>query len=225
MVVSLPFFVVPPDLHETAGFLASNPERDRLVAQLARHVAPEDWIAPVDDAAGIAKRCRHRARLAVAVGPRDQRAARILAAALAAEGVECEILRTRIDGALGLLPEPPEEPAPALVVETKREWLDRCRELYAKDRSLRVAPRPFSSWPEPPRARSPLPRGLGIEDLAWRARLLALVAELWPRSHPRLLAALGAHDLGSNLREDVYAGLGLRERNADLLVNIVEAER
>jgi hypothetical protein len=44
-VVSLLFLAVPPDLHDDAGFLACNPERDRLIAQLRACVAADSWDA------------------------------------------------------------------------------------------------------------------------------------------------------------------------------------
>ena len=225
MVLSSTFLALAPDLYDGAGVVLCNPERTALLAQLRATLPKGSFDAGErgETAAETAARLAGAGVLGLRIlaGPRDQRAARILhdACVQATSDVDVDVrMAAPPTGSAIVLRVPQANPRRKL-----DGWLERCRTACAEhgSQNVRIAPARLTAVPPCPRRRSPLPADLGLEDPEWRSALLALVAECWPRSLPPFLASLGAHDLGANLLEDVYAGLGLRERNAELLANIV----
>ncbi|MEE2888286.1 MAG: hypothetical protein VX951_12720 [Planctomycetota bacterium] len=234
-MVRQPFSAVPPDLHDGAGVILCNPEHATLLSQMCAGVDPQSWHdgqsgeTAAESAERFARQGVHDLR--ILTGPRDQRGAEILQAACQQAGLSAEIHHTSSDGTSDLFPavEIPVSTAPVVLrfpVEEERhaEFLDQCRELCRTHgpENLRLAPPLLMQTPPRPERRSPLPQGLGLHDAEWRTALVSLVTECWPRSLLPFLATVGIHDLGANPLENCYAGLGLRERNADLLVNIVD---
>jgi hypothetical protein len=229
VAVSSRFLALAPDLSDGAGVVLCNPERTALLAQLRATLPAGSFDAGErgETASETAARLAGAGVLGLRIlaGPRDQRAARILRDACAATldiDIDVEVAAPTTAPATGstiVLRVPQADSRGEL-----DEWLERCRTACAKhgSQNVRIAPAPLTTVPPCPGRRSPLPKDLGLEDPEWRGALVALVAECWPRSMPPFLACLGAHDLGANQLEDVYAGLGLRERNAELLVNIVD---
>ncbi len=224
-VVKKKFVAMAPDLHEGAGVLLCNPERTAVLAQLRA----ENAHGCFDDGGSGHTALETAARIMgsgfaavrIVAGPRDQRAARILQEACIGAGLDATVdvvLPAPLAGTESVLHVPETAQGNELLT-----WLARCRAACRQlgCHRVRIAPRPLPAIPACPGRRSPLP-GLDLDEPEWRAALVALVAECWPRNLLPFLAVLGAHDLGSNLLEDVYAGLGLRERNAELLVNIVD---
>jgi hypothetical protein len=224
---------VPPDLYDGAGVVHCNPERTRLVSQLRTALAPDAFDDGLsgESAEESATRFARRGTRSVVIfsGPRDLRGASILEAACRAVSLEVTVERTSTNGTHHEFPErvgtsgarwieiPLDAGAREAFLRTFWEWRSQLGVG-----NLRLTPPPVTSFPSEPNRRSPLPAGLGLDDPEWRKDLLSLVAEHFPRRYPAFLCAVGAHDLGANPAEDYYAGLGLRERNAELLVNIVD---
>jgi hypothetical protein len=221
VVVAARLFAVPPDLTDGAGVVHGNPERARLVAQLRHGLAADTWIDldGSETASATATRWRDDGwqQVTILVSPRDQRAAAILVAACSRAGVATATLRTACDGSTDLVPAPPAAADAAARLPADRGrwtgWLSRC--------PLPLAPPSLAAWPDPPAHPDPLPHDLGLDDAGWRDALLHRVAEVLPAAHAAFRVCLGQHDLGTNPRELAFAGLGLREHNADLLVNIL----
>jgi hypothetical protein len=214
VVVRREFVALAPDLYDGAGVVLCNPERACL---LAEH--PDDGthgLTAAQTASQISRSGVHN--VTVLAGPRDQRGARILHDACLAVGLDAHVEV--------VLPAPlPANKLLLTVPELRTDaWFQLCRDTCREHGSenVRIAPRPLTAVPPCPGRRSPLPVDLHLEEPEWRAAFLDLVAECWPRNLAPFLAAVGAADLGSNPLEDVYAGLGLREHNAELLANIVD---
>jgi hypothetical protein len=231
-VVVSEFHAVPPDLHDGAGVVFCNPERTRLLAQMRAEFAVDEWDdgSSGESAAESARRfSRTGARsVKIFVGPRDLRGAAILHAACLAEGLLVEYQRTEANGTVAGLPEkmarkgatkwinlPSRDEDCEAFLHTFAEW---CSSRGVS--SLRITPPPLAEFPATPQRRSPLPAGLGLDAPEWRKGFLWLVAQQFPRAYPAFLVSVGAHEFSTNPVEDFYAGLGLRERNAELLVNI-----
>lgn len=228
-MVNRRFVVLAPDLHDGAGVVLCNPERRLLLAQLRAEYEEESF----DDGEGGCTAMETASRIAgagacavsILAGPRDQRAARILHEACVGAGLDAAmdvvfpVPMAATSGTDAILRIPAVRRGDQL-----RRWIDGCRAACNEhgNRRVRLAPRPLEAVPSYPSRRAPLPADLDLDDPEWRAALITLVAECWPRNLPPFLAVLGACDLGSNPLEDAYAGLGLRERNAELLVNIVD---
>lgn len=212
MVVVAGNIVVVADLHDGAGVIACNPERDALVARLRRE-APVDVFDFGDDGKSAAETAAawDGGPLRIVGGPRDGRAVDLLVAACAARG---------IDTTAESLPDSQDDDG-AMVRVDAADPMACFAELQRRGGRARLAPARTAER-SPALRRSPLPSGMPWGDPDWRAALLGHVAALAPLRYHALVAQIGLHDLGANPIEDAYAGNGIRDRNRELLVNIVE---
>ena len=198
--------IVVPDLHDTAGIFSTEARRESLVATYGPPIpetAPEtaDRLAE----ASVLAVCIHGAS-------NDTRACRILSAQIRANGVEVST---------AIHPESDEGPAHR---EPWDAFAQRCRRAVHMPPSGKAAlPTPPCTGPEKDWGlrSSPIPQGLGLTDPAKAERMLDLIRELWPHRVAAWISLLQDHALAINPIENVYAGQHLRDRNADLLVNIL----
>lgn len=209
--------LVPAALHRSAGLVA----RDLLHEATLRRARARHDEAPADErwfddgrsgqtAAQVARRVAAFApdEVELLVAGTHARAGEVLAAAL--RQVTAHVAVTFVDTDGDYLPDPaqvPLSPDPA--------WLATRRDAA-----------PWALPPRTPRSldlgrASPLPPALHAADASWLARLCRWITEHRPHALAEWRCLLHAHDAGVDPVEAVYAGMHLRDRNADLLVNIL----
>lgn len=206
---------VPADLYDGAGVLDCNPERAALVEELR---ASQDF-----DCGTRGLSAEETARDFVAAGygavhivgaQRDVPACKWLRAA-------CEAAGLRATSELRSV----EREAPAWQVSMRdvapENWLVACQLACEQHGASKVRLAPPAGFEPQELGHRPSPLSFALEN-RWRDALLEVVAACWPESYYRVLTLLGAHEFGVNPIEDMYRGFGLRERNAELLANIVE---
>ena len=212
MVVKEEMTAVPADLYDGAGVMVCNPERAQLVARLRDEGVASAGKVDFGDSGQsavetVAEWGVTHAR--ILSGPRDDRAAKILLAACEARGIDAVVVAVPDDGV------DDDE-----IVRVDLEDPMACfAELARPGRNGRLAPARVP--PSTPARRSPIPAGIPWEDSAWHRALLDHAAANFPLRYCALVVQLGLCALGANPIEDAYAGNGLRDRNRELLVNIV----
>ncbi|MCA8977977.1 MAG: hypothetical protein KDC98_24845 [Planctomycetes bacterium] len=214
--------LVPPDLHQTAGLVTRDLLREGTVEQ-ARALWRR-WLADGDEtwcdlgdrgelAIDVTRRLTDFApeHIELFVPRTHARAGSILRRTLAAAGAVPVV--TTIEAAPGPAFD---GKAPSLVPpRPDQEWLSG----LDSNSGFTLGERAPATVED--RLASPLPPALHPHAEGWLDQLTA-----WLRRHrPACLAEwrclLHAHDAHVNPVEAIYAGLHLRERNAELLVNIL----
>lgn len=222
--------IVVPDLHDTAGIFAPEAARWGLVAEYG---PPRPETAP-ETARRLASQGMGRVR--VHGGSNDSRACAVLVRALLRVGLRAEVQLHAGD--------------PGADLSSQSADLARSRGLHVLhiDETMRAGPQ---AWPELAKAceralqlegaqavrlqiptlrrvaeesgrrASPLAESLGLQAGAWRDFLLELIATGWPLRQAAWVSLLQADALAINPIENVYAGQHLRDRNRDLMVNIL----
>jgi hypothetical protein len=212
--------VVVPDLHDAAGLLAPDAARERLLAEFGSP-RPETATATAHRLAkeGVSPIVIHGGR-------NDMRACRVLSAELARSG-----LRTRIELAQQQVDNTPLSHHGICIVDVQsfeaqalKKFADDCRRNVERFGPSKVLIRtPGLTEPEESLGMraSPIPASSRLELRPWRKLLTALVAECWSTRIAAWTSLLQADALAVNSIENVYAGQSLRDRNRDLLVNIL----
>lgn len=220
-------WVVPADLHDGAGVILCSPERRRLLTQLAAYVDDGTCFDGANESAAetvVRLQSTGAERVVLVRTPRDGRAAEILADQCRDAGLVVEDLVTSLEGLVPGVARPATDESPSGYLLLEAGALADWSSASSGRPTLRqLVPTPLASLPAHPDRRSPLPPGIPLEAI--RVALLRLVAENFPAAISRLHAVLAWHELGINGIEDQYAGLGLLERNAELLANLVPDPR
>lgn len=205
--------LVPPDLHLSAGVVVRDRLREGCIAQAQRLRVAGAWV-DLGDRGETAQQTALRVREAgvgaveLLVPATHRRAARLLRDALLQIGLDVtETLVDRVEAGVAEELWFPRMPDSGWFAQ----WQPLMTLGYGPQAPERVADE----------RASPFSPAVHLGDDDWLDALTARVAILQPRAVAEWTTLRHAHDACVHPLEAIYAGLHLRERNAELLVNIL----
>lgn len=228
--------VVVPELHrgEEGGELFLDRQRRACIECARREFAGAVVDLPCGElaaatAARLAAEPGGRA-LVIVGGPRDDAAAAVLEEALRAAGCAAQRFAPTPDAesaALAALVEvaggPRRFALPFLSNTAAVAALEAplAAALAADPTAPLVLELPFVTGARPPPAPSPLPPFCGFDDAGVRAAFTRLVDRVFPRHASAWRVDVLRHEVGVAPELAIYAGLHLRDRNAECLANVL----